>query len=634
MNTGVKLEPIAALLKRQFFIRSYQRGYRWDEDQVNDLLNDFSGFIGQENKHEDEFYCLQPVVVRKIPSQERVSLKRFEFSDEPVYEVIDGQQRITTIVILLHYLLNELAGDVRLTLPAITYEVRPESKKILTAFNDYMSIEEKQQELEDDIDFYHMKIVYDTVVRWFDGKAHKHMSFLKLLTSYKINNVRVIWYEVEESENSIEVFRRFNVGKIPLSNAELIKALLLKDNTDVSTSLIFSVAKEWQMIENQLQDPYFWGFLNPQKTYTSRIEYLFDLLFRKERAKNHNHHRQEFDQKFGTDKSSVFRFFQEKISKAGNDLQPVWDEIVLVFEQIGQWYNHSEHYHYIGYLQNYERPKETNDVVFDIIMLSGEDEGKGFATKSDLTDYLIGKIKAASGSWFKNKKIKLTYIPADLQKLRNLFFLFNVETCIKISVSGDGEETYRLPFKLNKDNDYDIEHIDSKTEKEISEMTEKERIQYLKDLYLDFENELHTKMQELHPEAFVEGKFSQHWLEENMIPGMPKLNMILQEALEELDKKLAGEGDQLLDKNSIGNLTALNSSINRSYGNSFYKTKRRRIIEEDQAGTYIPITSKNIFLKYYSRYPQKNSRWNASDAGEYTKELENCLSKFMQDENL
>jgi uncharacterized protein with ParB-like and HNH nuclease domain len=89
MNTGVKLEPIAGLLQKQFFIRSYQRGYRWDEDQVNDLLNDFNGFIEQENKHEDEFYCLQPIVVRKMPLSEKM---KTDFSGEPVYEVIDGQQ--------------------------------------------------------------------------------------------------------------------------------------------------------------------------------------------------------------------------------------------------------------------------------------------------------------------------------------------------------------------------------------------------------------------------------------------------------------------------------------------------------------------------------------------------------------
>lgn len=79
---------------------------------------------------------------------------------------------------------------------------------------------------------------------------------MKLLTSYKINCIKVIWYEVEESDNSIEVFRRFNVGKIPLTNAELIKALLLKENESVDNTIKYSISKEWQQIENNLQSKF------------------------------------------------------------------------------------------------------------------------------------------------------------------------------------------------------------------------------------------------------------------------------------------------------------------------------------------------------------------------------------------
>lgn len=129
-----------------------------------------------------------------------------------------------------------------------------------------------------------MKEVYDTVFQWFKKEDLKYrILFLKLLTSYKINSIKVIWYEVDESDNSIEVFRRFNVGKIPLTNAELIKALFLKENDNVDKSIRYSISKEWQQIENQLQSKFFWGFLKPSKKYTSRIEYVFDLIFEKKK---------------------------------------------------------------------------------------------------------------------------------------------------------------------------------------------------------------------------------------------------------------------------------------------------------------------------------------------------------------
>lgn len=44
-----------------FFIPGYQRGYRWTEQQVKDLLNDINEFEPEN----DSWYCLQPLVTKK-----------------------------------------------------------------------------------------------------------------------------------------------------------------------------------------------------------------------------------------------------------------------------------------------------------------------------------------------------------------------------------------------------------------------------------------------------------------------------------------------------------------------------------------------------------------------------------------
>lgn len=92
------LLPINDLIKEKpfsFYIPSYQRGYRWTERQVTDLLDDICEFI-KKDKTKDEFYCLQPVVVKP---------------NNDTWEVIDGQQRLTTIYLLLKYFNNRLAID-------------------------------------------------------------------------------------------------------------------------------------------------------------------------------------------------------------------------------------------------------------------------------------------------------------------------------------------------------------------------------------------------------------------------------------------------------------------------------------------------------------------------------------------
>ena len=70
-------------IKGDFYVPSYQRGYRWGKTEVERLLDDVYSTEGKRN------YCLQPVVVRKTGDR---------------YELIDGQQRLTTIFLIYKYM--------------------------------------------------------------------------------------------------------------------------------------------------------------------------------------------------------------------------------------------------------------------------------------------------------------------------------------------------------------------------------------------------------------------------------------------------------------------------------------------------------------------------------------------------
>ena len=62
-DNQLEMKTISDLLDEQFFIPAYQRGYRWTTRQVTDLLNDIKEF--QYKAKKNEFYCLQPIVVKK-----------------------------------------------------------------------------------------------------------------------------------------------------------------------------------------------------------------------------------------------------------------------------------------------------------------------------------------------------------------------------------------------------------------------------------------------------------------------------------------------------------------------------------------------------------------------------------------
>ena len=256
-NTILELKSINDLLKFEFLIPSYQRGYRWTEIQVKDLLNDIYEFIQQkEDKSETvgDFYCLQPIILKK--------------EKENRYKLIDGQQRLTTIYIILYFLHKKRFS--------IEFETREKSKEFLNNISDEINNE--------NIDFYHISKAYIEIKEWFElleeTEATIKDEFYINLGKY----TKVIWYEIDENEDEIDVFTRMNSGKIPLTNAELIKALFLNSknfDTEEKSLKQIEIAKEWDDIEFTLQSNEFWYFLTKNKDYPTRIEMLFEIFSNK-----------------------------------------------------------------------------------------------------------------------------------------------------------------------------------------------------------------------------------------------------------------------------------------------------------------------------------------------------------------
>ena len=212
VENKIELKSVNELLGMKFFIPSYQRGYRWTEQQVKDLLNDILEF-SQKKKQESEFYCLQPLVVKRKDKDVLSSIKAATSIEEVetllkgFWEVIDGQQRLTTLFIILSVL-----GET--SVYSLEYETRNSSKEFLE------KIDENKK--DDNIDYYHIYQSKQIVTSWLDNNKIDKEGFKKTL----LNKLKFIWYESVD-EDPIKVFTRLNIGKISLTNAELIKALFL-----------------------------------------------------------------------------------------------------------------------------------------------------------------------------------------------------------------------------------------------------------------------------------------------------------------------------------------------------------------------------------------------------------------------
>lgn len=94
-------------------------------------------------------------------------------------------------------------------------------------------------------------------------------------------------------------------------------------------------------------------------------------------------------------------------------------------------------------------------------------------------------------------------------------------------------------------------------------------------------------------------------------------------------QKYYGE-DKLEDKDNIRNLTLLDAQTNRGYGNAFFPIKRKWIISNDSQGIFVPIATKNVFLKYYTRKGSNLMVWDKTDAEDYVTAMEQTLREYLK----
>jgi hypothetical protein len=80
--------------------------------------------------------------------------------------------------------------------------------------------------------------------------------------------------------------------------------------------------------------------------------------------------------------------------------------------------------------------------------------------------------------------------------------------------------------------------------------------------------------------------------------------------------------------NGVGNLALLDSGTNRSYKNAVFPVKRSKIIALDRQGTFVPLCTKNVFLKCYSKEIGKMMFWGKTDRDAYRDNIVETLSTF------
>ena len=628
----IELKSVKELLGMKFFIPSYQRGYRWTEQQVKDLLNDIWEF-SRKKKNEYEFYCLQPLVVKEI---DKIHKEKLQLEvNEQWYEVIDGQQRLTTIYLILSTMRDAISV---LGLPTDLYEIKYQRTIKGYDFTDFLKNVRSNSTVRDDhIEYYHVSSAYLTIANWLINNNVNRGDFCNALLKYelddsnskrdKANNIRFIWYESVD-EDPVKVFRRLNNGKIKLTDAELVKAMMLNrsnfgEETDEHLKLRQQeIASEWDNIEYALQNDEFWLFIrnvseNDKYKHSTRIDFIFDLMCEQQSLG-------KFDN-IGTDEHKTFRYFYEYFhTESKNESEKIkqcWTEVKKYFQTFQEWYNDLELYHYVGYLIH---QGEKLDGLYK--MWNNESSKENFIVK--LKDKIKDKIKKCDDL---AKQYEIDGGPAKTT-CKPLLLLHNIQTIINQNNQLKSKEEYKLavfykfPFHIFKKEKWDVEHVDSNTTNELEKTKDQKEWLKYSVLGADLNDELKEKIK-----SFIQDKASEVSFNE------------LAEVIEA--KKPSSWKNPEQDKNKVWNFVLLDAGSNRGYGNSIFPAKRRCIIGKDQGKSYtidddlnvsmedgaiafIPPVTKNVFLKYYNTSVDNLREWNETDATAYKQNILDTLKDF------
>jgi len=558
----------------RYFIPAYQRGYRWTATQVTQLLDDIREFTRRKNPQPEEFYCLQPLVLMA--------------RDDHSYEVVDGQQRLTTLLLVLRHFNDRAAKKYQQTLYTLSYATRPGLLAFLDNPSDALATK--------NIDYFHIAQAKKVIEAWFANWE----SEVEAIKDTFLNKAKVIWFQLGARENPVAAFTRLNVGKIPLTNGELIRALFLRGahgKSDEGRRL--RIAYEWDLVEKALQDPAFWSFLrNEAGSSGSRIDFLFALAAKQQGMKP------------SADDYATFNHFSQHLDRKGSDPADAWLEVKKIHMLLAEWFEDRRLYHLAGFL------------IWDGVDVNELRSLAAGARKGELKQKLRVKIvERAFGSsapteshavraWIADRLDGLVY-PHHRNRIKSILLLFNIATLLQHPQSNT-----RFHFEGFKTARWDIEHVRSVESAELGSSALQvgwltQTMQYLR----------------IAPQDSASGALQAKIKLHLTLP--PKEGVAAFEPLYADLLKHFHENDSGGPDNSIANLALLDQETNRSYRNAVFPVKRQRVLELDEHGVFVPHCTRNVFLKCYSPQVDHTMYWTQQDRDGYRQNLIETLSIFI-----
>ena len=255
---GIEQKSVKLLLgdnKADFLIPDYQRPYAWEEKECQTLWDDIFSFAFPDNdcdkfdRHNDEYF-LGPIVTY--------------LNEDKKHEVIDGQQRLTTLMLLLrafHARYGKMKDDLSVTtrknIEQCIWKTDEFDKPDMNSLKleSEVATDDAKQELKDilrtGVANDNQKSQYAQNYRFFQKKIDKFLeeypSYFAHLPTRILNNCILLPIEAESQDTALRIFSTLNDRGKPLSDADIFKAQFYKYFSGLGKKNEF--IQEWKDLE-------------------------------------------------------------------------------------------------------------------------------------------------------------------------------------------------------------------------------------------------------------------------------------------------------------------------------------------------------------------------------------------------
>ena len=645
-------KAIPELLNKKYYIPEYQRGYRWEDKQVLNLLDDLDTFFSGDTK--GQFYCLQPIVVKEVT-----------IDNEKWLEVIDGQQRLTTILILMK-VFDQLNAP-KFGLPkthsyTIRYATRPSIQNIFDTISitsepstNKAVIDESKNQWPGMIDSLYIYNAAKTILNWFmdeQPRIFRYGQYFYNTVNSGDKSVQVVWYETNEDKDPHDIFNRMNSLKVGLSCSELIRSIFLSSCTKfnlgtfdgLSDSLKLEVEKErfqqkqssinekWDEIEQQMRDESFQSFLTSRNIKSrNAIDLLFDLVSGKYASNK------PFNSNLNKEDELYTYLYIKNMVDVDGDAWTTWLSILNVYEKLLFWYHDRDLYHRIGFLNTIAATGHEDDAVYTLLA-----ERKG---KIALRNKVVSMIKEAM-ILPENKEThqpieKLSQLSYDnsihYNYIKRLLILYNVETS-RIQTSSEFFDFDKFRYTAEKKHKiWTLEHIHAQNSDCLPETNKDSWYEWivfnrdsLKKLVLgdpNLEKQRISLVDQLERDSAVNN--------EKQEPYCKSIKYTFENIKELFDDvanfyaQLDAKADKAKPMHQLSNMALLDLGQNAMVGKSPFEVKRQIISNQIADNKYYPICTQKVFLKLYDKESMQIHSWSQRDRELYLEDMKQKLTEYL-----